>query len=175
MIVDVRQLLAVCLVLPLAGCFTSDSPLIDDVVSTAPFAKISFRFGSDTQPMVAVRNGKVYASTGGNDPFILRFKDYGDGLFVAEMSDEDNFLPPRLYALLKVDLARGRASAYKTMSSPEDIVPGLRECSGGAVCIDDLDAYAALGRAAIAAGEEPDEVLVVHLRIGAARPLRGPV
>ena len=161
MLIGVRQIFLICLAFGLAGCFTSETPLIDDDAAAAPFAKIRFAGEGEDKTSLAVRHDKSYILVEGDDLSVLRFRDYGDGLFVVELTGEaDSLAPIRLYAVLKVDVERGRARAYMTMSSEEDVTEGLHTCLENSMCIHDLDAYAALGRAAIAAGAEPDEVYV---------------
>ena len=163
MLIGARQILAVCLAFGLAGCFTGETPLIDDEHATAPFAKIFFWIEGDTDLAIAVRLGKTYFVTDGEEEYQLRFKDIGDGLLVTEMTGDSDGKVFRLYAVLRVDVASRRAFAYKARASARDEMTGLRKCESGFICIDDLNAYAALGRAAIAAGEEPADVYVFTL------------
>ena len=154
-----RAVLAACISLALAGCFTSEEPLIDEESAAAPNETITFRADSDDETATGVRDGSEYVvqSPDGHE-LRLRFREIAEETFVVELTDEQDGEVLRLYGVLAVDIAAGRAAAYKAFASPADLGPGLRECPGDTICIDDFDAYAALGLAEIAAGAEPSAV-----------------
>jgi hypothetical protein len=148
----------------LAGCFTSDKDLIGDADSATPFTKITFAEQNAKERTTATRTGKVYVAKQKDGSLTLRFKAVGTDLFLTEMSGRDkNGKVERLYALLKLDRATNTATTYKAIASKEDIGPGLRDCKDGTVCIDDLNAYLALAKAALAAGGKPDATYKVTL------------
>jgi hypothetical protein len=128
----------------LAGCYTADSQLITDDKAVTPYEKFSFLVrGEDDEPTVLFRDGYQYVSHDEDDHITLRFMalEKPDWL-IAEMTDTNESGVERLFALIRLDAANKVAYGYATLGGPEDAIPGLREC-GEAICIDDLDAYAA--------------------------------
>jgi hypothetical protein len=157
-------LLTIGLALGLAGCFTSEKPLFSDAEAVAPYAKITFSEVSAKEATVLTRTGKSYVSKQKDDTITSRLKPVETGIFFVEMSGMDkNGKVERLYALLKLDPATGTATSWKAMAQKEDIGPGLRDCKDGTICIDDINAYVALAKAAIDAGGKPDTTYKVKL------------
>ena len=157
-------LAAVLLALGLAGCFISDKPLIGDADAVTPFNKITFGEPGSKEPTTVTRTGKAYVARQKDGTLTLRFKSVDTDLYLAEMSGtgKDGKVQ-RLYALVKLDRAANTAATYKAVASKDDIGPGLRDCKESTVCIDDLNAYITLAKAAIAAGGKPDGTYSVKL------------
>jgi hypothetical protein len=154
--------------LGLAGCFTSDQPLFSDSQAVAPYAKITFAENSSPEDTTTVtRQGKSYVAKLENGTMTMRFMPLGDDLYLAETAGEQDGTVQRLYAVLKLDKAQGLALAYKVMAQDEDVGPGLPKCKRDdmdAICIEDVNAYAALAKAAIAANAKPDTTYKVTLQ-----------
>jgi len=141
----------------LASCFTSDQSLLNDDNSVAPYATIAFRDKGSSDASRLTRQGKTYVAEGSDNGITMRFMplDRPD-LYVAEVTGNDNGEQRRLYAVVKVDVAKGTAETYKAIAGDNDAGPGLRACDDHMICIDDLKAYIASAEAAIDAGAEPD-------------------
>ena len=153
--------------LGLAGCFTSSKPLFSDDQTVAPYARITFAKHGDTdKKTVLTREGKGYVTRTKDGTMTMRFLPVGDGLYVAESTAEQEGQSLRLYGVVKLDPAKHLAMTYKTIARDGDIAPGLPACKAGktdTVCIEDINAYVALAKAAIAAGAKPDTVYDVTL------------
>jgi hypothetical protein len=152
--------IAVLAALGLAGCFTSDKPLFTDDQATAPYAKITFsQQDSPEDKTTLTRDGKGYVATFDSGTMTMRFMALGDDLYLAETAAAQEGEVQRLYAVLKLDTAQNLALAYKVMAKDEDVGPGLPKCARedmDAICVEDVNAYAALAKAAIAGGAQPD-------------------
>jgi len=160
----IRAILAtITLALGLAGCFTSDKPLFTDAEATAPFMKIAFAEQGSKDTTSMTRTGKAYVSKKKDGTLTLRLKQIEGDLYVAELAGDKDGAVQRLYAILQLDRAAKTATTYKAVAAKTDIGPGLRDCKDSTVCIDSLDAYIALGKAAIAAKAKPDTVYRVTL------------
>lgn len=146
--------------LGLAGCFTSDKPLFTDDQAPAPYAKITFaEQGSPEDKTTLTREGTRYLARIDDGTMTMRFMALGDDLYLAETSAEEDDKVERLYAVLKLDTAQNVALAYKVIAADDDVGPGLPKCTRedmDAICIEDVDAYVALAKAAIAAGTETE-------------------
>jgi hypothetical protein len=154
--------------LGLAGCFTSDAPLFTDDQAAAPYAKITFaEAGSPEDATTLTRDGKTYVARLEEGTMTMRFMALGDDLYLAESAGEQDGRIERLYAVLKLDTAQNEALAYLVMAKDKDVGPGLPKCQRDemdAICIADVNAYVALAKAAIAAGEKPDTTYSVTLK-----------
>ncbi len=151
----------------LAGCFTSDRPLFGDDQAVAPYARITFaEHNSPEDKTTVTRAGKAYVGKIDNGTMTLRFLPVGDDLYVAESTAEQQGKTQRLYAVVRLDAKKNRAMAYKAMAHDGDAGPGLVACGDNMdmVCIEDVAAYEALARAAIAAGAEPDTIYDVSFK-----------
>jgi len=155
----------------LVGCFTSDQPLLTDDNSVAPYAKITFRDEGSSDASLLTRQGNAYVAQGSDNGITMRFMplDRPD-LYVAEVSGDDNGEQRRLYAVVKVDFAKGTAETYKAIAGDNDAGPGLRACEDHMICIDDLKAYIASAEAAIDAGAEPDGSYDITVEKGESEP-----
>ena len=147
--------------LTLAGCYTSDKPLLTDANSVAPYATITFTAeGSGKPPTVLVRKGAAYVvhtSDGDMEVRLMPVKDK-DNWYVAEMSGfGKDASVQRLFGYLHVDLGKKTAEAYESDGETADVGPGLRACDDS-ICIDDLTAYIAHAQKKVDGGEKPDTV-----------------
>ena len=133
----------------------------------APYAKITFsEEGSPEDKVTLTREGKAYVAKTKDGALTMRFMAAGDDLYVAESATEHEGQTVRLYGVVRLDAAKHQALTYKTMARAGDIGPGLPACTPGktnSVCIEDVDAYVALAKAAIAAGAKPDTIYDVTL------------
>ena len=89
----------------------------------------------------------------------MRFMPLGDDLFLAESSGEQQGQAIRLYAVIRLDRTKNVAMTYKSTADKSDAGPGLPSCRRqdmDMVCIEDVDAYVALAKAAMASGAKPD-------------------
>ncbi len=155
--------------LGLAGCFTSNQPLFGDDQAVAPYAKITFvkHDASDAKTATLTREGKAYVTKTKDGTVTMRFMPLGDDLYLAESSAEQKGQTMRLYGVVKLDKAKLLAVTYKTFARDGDIGPGLPACkadNSSVVCIEDVNAFVALAKAAIAAGDKPDTVYDVTLQ-----------
>jgi hypothetical protein len=146
----------------LAGCYTSDKPLITDADSVADYAKITFTDAdSDDKPAAFTREGKHYTTASEGNTVELRLKRIDGDYYVAQMSnpkvEEGDSSPQILYGYLHLDVAGQKAETWRTYGTKDDVRPGLRLCRD-AICIDDLDAYVAYAQKAVADGGKPDTV-----------------
>ena len=154
--------------LGLAGCFSSAKPLFTDDQAVAPYAKIAFvQHGSTDDKTALTRQGKAYVTKTKDGTTTMRFMPLGDDLYLAESTAETEGKSMRLYGVVKLDPAKKVATTYKTYARDGDMVPGLTACEAGktdTLCIEDIDAYVALAKAAIAAGGKPDMTYDVTLQ-----------
>lgn len=150
--------LAIPLAMVLSGCFISEQPLIGAADAVFPFQTMTYKQGNEEKPAELRRDGDAYIipDPEGKVRVEVRFKDLGDGLYLAQMSGEENGKLSILYAVLKVDFDKKIAESYKAVGKDEFVREGLRKCGDGSLCIDNLDVYLDLARSAIAAGEKPD-------------------
>ncbi len=155
-----RVLFILLAAIGLAGCFTSDKPLFSDDQAVAPYAKITFaEQGSPDDKTTVIREGKSYVAKLDDGDMTMRFMPLGDDLYLAESSGEQDGQLLRLYAVVRLDTAQNLAMAYKVMATDGDAGQGLSTCQRqdmDIICIEDVDAYVALAKAAIAAGADPD-------------------
>ena len=151
----IRFLIAILAAITLAGCYTSEKPLISDDESVAPYAKMTFQGqGASDSPAEFTRDGKHY-TTKDNDGTLLRLNLKPDGdYYIAQLGGKSGDKDQYLYGYLKLDAGAGTALAYRTFGTKDDARDGLRACND-VICIDNLDAYLAYARAA-AAANKPD-------------------
>lgn len=162
---SLKHILAVvALAAGLAGCFTSDKPLISDADSATPFKKITFGTPDSKEPTTVTLEGKAYVAKQKEGTIALRFRLIEADLYLAEMSGADKEGKiQRLYGLVKLDRTANTAGAYKIMAGKDDFGPGLRDCKDSTICIDDVNAYIALAKKAMAAAAKPDVVYKLKL------------
>lgn len=156
----IRFLFAALAMIGLAGCYTSDKPLVTDADSATPFHKITF-YNEDNKPLDFTLEGKAYRAKGesGAPDSLLRFKPIEGDYYVAQLSsaatDDTSGGVQILYAYMRVDPANKVADTWKIVGTHADVRPGLRECKDS-ICIDDLNAYVAYAQEAVKAGAKPD-------------------
>jgi hypothetical protein len=149
----------------LAGCFTSETPLLNDANSVAPYAKIAFRDEHSSDLTTLAREGKAYVSDTSDGRVTMRFMptDRSDW-FVAQASGPGVTADKidLFYAVLRIDLANHRAYAFKSIGDTSDVGPGLRACGDG-ICIDDVAAYVTRAEASADAGHAADATYVIDV------------
>jgi hypothetical protein len=139
-------LAAVGLSLGLSGCYTAESPLLNEANSVAPYGKITFREESNKDSATLTRTGTAYTipSEDGSGTLTLRFQATDrPNWYIAQMSaaPSDNGFD-LLYAVLRIDLAKREAVSFKAIAAdPKESSNGFHICND-IVCIDDLKAYA---------------------------------
>lgn len=141
----------------LAGCYKSDTSLIADRDLATPYPSITYReTGSNDEPMSLTRVGKLYRAD--DDPnTTMRFLEVEPNWYLVELGGVDNENKPEfLYGYLNVDPDGRAARLYSSVADgATPPAAGMHEC-GDSVCVDNIDAYVAAARAAVAAGAEPD-------------------
>lgn len=151
----------------LAGCFTSEVPLVDGTNAEYPFTSLSIRTEvGDTATLV--REGDHYVFAGEMDEgFDIYFDDFGGGLYLMRFASvaEDGTLQS-LYAVVMLDRSAGTVSVYRSIVRDEDFAAGIRHCVQDGVelllaCLDDAAPLIAIVRAAIAAGEAPEDIYAI--------------
>ncbi len=160
----IRFFLAALALIGLAGCFTSDKPLVTDETSATPYKKITF-YNEEDKPLVYVLDGKRYKATGEDgQATYLNLKAVDADTFVAQLTNDetDTTDPHILYGFMQIDAAANQARLWKMIGTKDDVRPGLRACND-VICIDDLDAYIAYAKASMAAGDTPDSEMKVDL------------
>jgi hypothetical protein len=113
---------------------------------------------------VLTRADKAYIAKQKDGTLTVRLKTVDPDVYLVEMSAPDkNGKIQRLYALLKLDRATNTATTYKSVGDKKDVGPGLRQCPESTICIDDVNAYLALAKAAMTSGAKPDTTYKVKL------------
>ncbi len=153
-----RLVLPAVLLLGLAGCFTSDGPLLTAEKADFPYQKITYAEEySDAQTVLQRTDDGYVAVSDDAEPVIFLFQKVADDTYLAQVSGKDNTGAAQyLYAVLKIDTAGKTAKAYKAVSDDSDTGPGREACGDGLICITDLQAYVDFALKAIADGEEPE-------------------
>ena len=164
----IRILVALVALVGLSACYTSENALVSDDDAVTPFAKITFlgkpgESKPDDKPIAFTRDGKAYVTTGDDGEMSLRLKPVEGNFYVAQLSGQGgDGKTEYLYGYIRIDLAAKVADVWRMVGTKDDVRPGLRECKD-AVCIDDLAAYVAYGKEAVAAGSPPDSSFVIEV------------
>jgi hypothetical protein len=152
-----KVLIPLALILSLAGCYTSEKPLILGSNADFPFQSFSYTDGDTPMNFVRGATGYVLDPPNPEGEVVLLFRKLPSGHYLAQlMGHRNDGQVAYLYSVVKLDLENKTADAYRAVRKDEDVGPGLRDCPENTICIDDLNAYVAKSEAAIAAGEEPD-------------------
>lgn len=163
----IRLALAALAFAALAGCYTSDKPLITDADSVADYSRITFKdASSDDKPASFTREGAHYTTESEGNTVELRLKRIEGDYYIAQMSnpkpaDGENGAQI-LYGYLHLDVAGKKAETWRTYGTKDDVQPGLRICND-VICIDDLNAYIAYAKKAVADGGKPDTVFTLEV------------
>lgn len=160
----IRFILAALTFAGLAGCYTSDKPLITDETSATPYQKITF-YNENDKPLTYAVDGKRYKATDENgEVSYLNLQSVEDDYYVAQLSsDQSNADGPQiLYAYIRLDADAKKALLWKMVGSTSDVRPGLHECDQ-VICIDDLKAYIDYAKEGIAAGAPPDSEMKIDI------------
>jgi hypothetical protein len=132
----IRLLVAALICAALAGCYSSEKPLITDDDSVADYAKLVFTSAEpDNQRSEFAREGQHYVTKG----------------------DDRTVHGETLFGYLHMDVAKGQAETWRTYGTDADIQPGMHKCKDS-VCIDDLNVYIAYAQKAVAGGDKPDSI-----------------
>jgi hypothetical protein len=163
----IRLLVALVALIGLSACYTSDNALVSDDDAATPFEKITFlgkpgEAKPDDKPIAFAREGKAYLTKGDSGDMWLRLKPVEGDFYVAQLSGEGDGKTEYLYGYIRIDAAAKVADVWRSVGTKEDARPGLRECKD-AVCIDDLAAYIAYAKEAVAAGSAPDSSFVIEV------------
>ena len=149
--------LVVLLAPALAGCFTSETPLIDAAEAAFPFQRLVYKSIDSSDIVTLVRQGDVYLGTSKMEPETLEFlfKPVAEGTYLVQVKDQSHTPPTYYYGYLAVDLPGKTVRAYKIIAGEKEEGAGLRPCESN-ICIDRLDDYRAFVEKAIAGGETPE-------------------
>ena len=155
-------LLPILFAVGLAGCFLSDGPLIDPQKAVFPYERIVYKEETSDDQLVLVHQGDAYLPSGrDSDANVgIRFLPVGDNLYLAEVKGVSDGKATYLHAILAVDPDKKTARSYAAVGDEKDAAPGLRACHDD-ICIDDVAAYVARAKAAIAAGGDPDAIYTI--------------
>jgi hypothetical protein len=156
-----RLVLAALALIGLAGCYTSEKPLVTADEAVAPYARMTFqgKDSSDT-PAEFTRDGTTYVTTDNEGTKLtLLLKPVEGDYYVAQLTGPASGDPSSgdqiLFAYLRIDVPNKTADAYRAFGEKKDARPGLRECKD-VICVDDLAAYVAYAKEQVAAGGPPD-------------------
>lgn len=150
---------AIVLPLALAGCFTSEQPLLTVENAEFPFEKIvvADQGGSLT---TLQRKPEGYGVVGEEEAegLVLLLDDLGDNTYLVQLSGETEEGPEILYGVVQANLEDKTAKLFLSVADESEIPPDndFKYCEPGVVCLADTAAYVAKARALIAAGAEPD-------------------
>ncbi len=151
-----RLMLAALAMTGLAGCYSSETPLIEDADSVAPFSKLTF-IVEDDQPMEFTRDGNHFFVEDGDEITTLHLKPVENNDYVAQLKGEQ---PDQLlYGYLRIDAEAKKASLWGNVASmgEEDTPADMKPCaSGTGLCIESIDSYLAHVRPMLS--EEPESV-----------------
>jgi hypothetical protein len=157
----VRFALAALAFAALAGCYTSDKPLITDAESVADYAKLVFTSAEpDNQRNEFTREGKHYLTKGEDHTVRLHLKRVDGDYYVAQLTGDSD--GETLFGYLHMDVAKGEAQTWRTYGTDEDLQPGMHKCKDS-VCIDDLAVYIAYAQKAVANGDTPDSTFKLEV------------
>ncbi|MCW5716535.1 MAG: hypothetical protein KIS68_01770 [Bauldia sp.] len=151
----------------LSGCFTSELPLIDGANADYPFRSISVR-AEGGEDATLVREGDHYVFAGDlDDGFDIFFDDFGGGLYLMRLASvaEDGTLQS-LYVVVLLDQSAGTVAVYRSIVRDEDFAAGIRHCVHDGeelylACLDEPGRLIGIVRAAIAAGEAPEDIYAI--------------
>lgn len=160
----VRFVLAALAVAALSACYTSKSALIGDDAVT-PYTKMTFvgRDG-DGEAVVFEKDGTGYLTRGENGQEVrLHLQAVEGDYYVAQLSGPPEEAGPQfLFGYLRIDPVAKTAETWHSLGTAADVRPGLSLCDD-VICIDDLAAYIAYAKEAVAAGAAPDNTFDVTL------------
>ena len=94
--------------LALAGCFTSETPLISPQNADYPFQRIAFislsdeKEGGDADQITLVRWGDAYVERNKQDKGRYLFKQVEDDLYIGQISEEDDGELELLYGVVHI-------------------------------------------------------------------------
>ncbi|HVY20171.1 MAG TPA: hypothetical protein VHA70_08845 [Bauldia sp.] len=158
----IRMLIAALAFAGLAGCYSSDKPLVGDADSVAEYSKVTFLGKeADAKPAAFTREGKHYMTDSEGQKVLLHLKRVDGDYYVAQLTGPDDAGgPSMLYGYLHFDVPNKKAEAWRTFGTKDDVQAGMHMCKD-AVCIDDLDAYIAYGKKAVDDNLPPDTIFTL--------------
>lgn len=158
----IRFLVAALAFAGLAGCYTSERPLIGEADAVADYAKITFQGkDDDSKPAVFTREGAHYTSSSEGQTTALYLKRIDGDYYVAQLAGPGNDGSTQvLYGYLHLDVPNKQAEAWRTFGTKDDIQTGFHMCKD-AVCIDDLNVYVAYAQKAVADNQKPDTLFAL--------------
>ena len=161
--------LAACLLL--AGCFTSEQPMITADNADYPFESLTYMRTDGGEEITLERAAGGYAPTSeGETSDRLLLKAMGEDLYVAQTAVPNSDGSRFLYGLIKVAPDRKTFVVAAGVAEDADLeavragVPGLRICEqdDDTVCIDSLEAYLDYARKAGTGDETPHTILNIR-------------
>ncbi|MCW5697965.1 MAG: hypothetical protein KIS96_14690 [Bauldia sp.] len=162
------KLRALAVLLPLAvllaGCFTSEEPLLAAADADFPFERIVYA-AEDGSTSTLVRQGDGYVAPDDTSVTVL-LQSFGEGLYFVQLAGVDETGEPQALYAVAID-ADGEIHLYRMLAQPQDLAEGgVPRCEGEIEevdfgCLTDPAQLVNVVRAAIAAGEPPDAVLTV--------------
>lgn len=151
-----RLMLAALVMTGLAGCYSSETPLIEEADSVAPFSKITFMADND-DPAAFTREGNHFFMQDGQEITTLHLKPVENNDYVAQLKGEKP--GELLYGYLRIDTEAKKASLWGNVApmEDEDIPADMKPCSSGSgLCIESIDSYLAHVRPMLS--EDPETV-----------------
>lgn len=148
----------------LSACYTSQTALVTDEFSVAPYETMTFR-NENNEELVFTRNRVSYVTqTEQGETIHLNLMPVEGDFYVAQLSGNSPGKPSEyLYGYMQIDAAKGVALVWRTLGKSEEARPGLRECDNQ-ICIDDINAYIAYGKEAVVGRMKPDMTLPLTLQ-----------
>ena len=131
----------------LSGCFKSNEELISADNADFPFKTITYAEAGDQQKITFKRVGDSYLSTKEGEKDSVRFKKFGENLYVAQLTTIERDKPLYLYALVKVAPDRKSFELIKSIAETVDLAAagegksGLNVCEEEFVCVSILKNY----------------------------------
>ncbi len=157
--------------LALAGCFTSERPLITAADADYPFESLTYMRTDGGEEITLERAADGYAPTSeGETADRLLLKAMGEDLYVAQTAAPNSDGSRYLYGLIRVAPDRKAFVVAAGMAEDADLeavrggVPGLRICEqdDDTICIDSLEAYLAYARETETGDETPHTILNIR-------------
>ncbi len=151
----------------LSGCFTSEVPLVDGTNADYPFQSLSIRNEVGENATLIRQDDHYVFADDLDEGFDIYFDDFGGGLYLMRFASvaEDGTLQS-LYAVVFLDPGAGTVAVYRSIVRDEDFAAGIRHCVQDGVelllaCLDEPAPLIGIVRAAIAAGEAPEDIYAI--------------
>jgi hypothetical protein len=155
---------AMALPLGLAGCFTSEQPLLAVEAADFPFEKIVIADEGGSRSTLQ-RTPEGYRFVGGEEEagLVMLLDDLGDSIYLVQLTGETEEGPEILFGVVQGDAAAGTARLYMSVADEAEIGPdsGFNFCEPGVVCLTDAAGYIEKAKGMIAGGIEPDNQFTI--------------